>query len=175
MKRHRTWRLFRYSSRSADDIDRDVRDEFAFHVDMRTEALVGEGMTRLDARKMAEREFGDRKDAGINCARQDQELEQRRSLALWREELTGDLRYALRAAGRSPGLAGVIAMTVAVAIAGNTAVFTVVNSLLFKPPAVRDPSGVVRIYTGESRLSPPNFEDISRRATVFDALLAQRA
>jgi len=175
MKRPRTRRLFRYTSRSAADIDRDLRDEFAFHVDMRAEALEREGMTPEVARTTAEREFGDRAGTTTSCAPHDREVEARRSLALLSEELTTDLRYSLRTARRAPGLAAVIIMTVAVAMAGNTAVFTIVNSLLFKPATLRDPSGLVRIHTGESRISAANLRDIIARATVFNAVIAQRA
>ena len=168
-------RLFRHTSRGAEDIRKDVQDEFTFHLDMRTAALEKEGLSRHDARAVAEREFGDRARGAAACARQDEHVEARRTLAMWREEITTDLRYAIRAAVASPWLSIVVIVTLAVAIAGNTAVFTIVNSLLLKPPAYDQPSRLVRIYTGESHMSWPNFEDISQRATVFDAVIAQRA
>ena len=174
MKRDRLLKRFRYSKRGSDDIQKDVQDEFAFHLEMRAEALEREGSSRTDARAAAEREFGDRTRGAAACSREGEHLELRRTLSTWSEEITTDVRHAVRTALGSPALSIVIVLTVAVAIAGNTAVFTIINSLFFKPPAYDQPSRLVRIYTGESRVSWPNLEDIRRRATVFDAVVAQR-
>ena len=51
-------RLFRLPNRTRDEIRRDVSDEFAFHLDMRADELVREGLSPDDARRQAQREFG---------------------------------------------------------------------------------------------------------------------
>src|SRR5829696_8609966 len=160
MKRDRLLKRFHYPKRGSDDIRKDVQDEFAFHLEMRAEALEHEGLSRSDARAAAEREFGDRTRGAEVCSREDEHLEVRRTLSTWWEEITTDVRHAVRTALGSPALSIVIVLTVAVAIAGNTAVFTIINSLFFKPPVYDQPSRLVRIYTGESRVSWPNLEDI---------------
>ena len=51
-------RLFRFTSRDRRQIGADISDEFTFHLDMRTEDLVREGLDRASAREQALREFG---------------------------------------------------------------------------------------------------------------------
>ena len=58
-----------------------------------------------------------------------------------------DLRHALRALARNPGMAAVAVICLALGIGANATMFGVVDALVFKPPAhVTDPNGVVRIY-----------------------------
>jgi hypothetical protein len=57
-----------------------------------------------------------------------------------------DLRYAARQFRRSPGLFGVAVVLIAIGIAANTQVFTLVNALLLRPLPVRDPQSLVQIF-----------------------------
>ena len=58
-----------------------------------------------------------------------------------------ELRYAVRALLRSPGFTVVAVITLALGIGANTAIFSVIDPLLFKSPAhVRDPGHLVRLY-----------------------------
>lgn len=52
-------RVFRFPSRNRADVGADIREEFAFHLDMRVAELVRSGMPEPDARAQARREFGD--------------------------------------------------------------------------------------------------------------------
>ncbi len=52
-------RLFRFPSRKRDDVRDDVREKFAFHIDMRIADLVNAGMSKHDAHARALREFGE--------------------------------------------------------------------------------------------------------------------
>src|SRR5205809_7576766 len=63
------------------------------------------------------------------------------------DTLFQDLRYALRALGRTPGLSLAAVLTLGLGIGANTAMFGVVDRLFFRPPAhVGDPDRVVRLY-----------------------------
>jgi hypothetical protein len=153
MNRARFRRLFRFSSRSTRDVRADVREEAQFHLDMRTDELMRSGLPRVLARAQAEREFGDVADReGISLAH-GAAMERRHTLARLWSELVQDARYGVRLIARGPGFAAVAILTIAVAIGGNTAVFSMANALFLKSLTVRDAASLVRIYTAESRTS----------------------
>ncbi len=104
-------------------------------------------------------------------------------LAAWRRKGAGRLlhdfarnaRYAVRSLNRSPGFAAIVIGTLAVAIGANTAIFSVVNSVLLKPLPYPEPDRIVRILTvrdgevartaGVSRL---DFDDWVGQTSVFE-------
>src|SRR5687767_7857542 len=61
--------------------------------------------------------------------------------------LLNDLRYALRRLVASPGFAFAAVATMALGIGANSAIFTVVNTVMLKPAAVEQPERLVEIYT----------------------------
>jgi predicted permease len=92
------------------------------------------------------------------------------------DELRQDAAYGLRLVFRSPGFATVIILTLTVAIGANTAIFTVINALLFKSlPAVAAPHELARVKAGETQMAWANYEDLRRDNSVFAHLVAQRA
>jgi predicted permease len=90
-----------------------------------------------------------------------------------------DLRLALRAAARRPGFSAVVIATLGLAIGANAAVFSFVNAILLRPPAVERPERLVRVFatTGGFRfasVSYPNFRDYERSNDVFSAMCAEQ-
>jgi putative ABC transport system permease protein len=88
-----------------------------------------------------------------------------------------DLRVAVRSLARRPGLSGVAVGTIAIAIAANTAIFSVVNGALLRPLPLPDASRLVtmdvRAHTGFLiSLSIPNYRDWRDRSRSFDAFSA---
>jgi len=65
-----------------------------------------------------------------------------------------DLRYALRRLTRSPGFTFVAALSLALGIGANTAIFSVVNGIMLKGVPVEDVSSLVEIYTSEENGYP---------------------
>src|SRR4051812_10707165 len=59
------------------------------------------------------------------------------------QHLGGDLRFAARTLGRQPGLAAAAVLTLALGIGANTAIFSLIDSLLLTPPPFRDPASLV--------------------------------
>src|SRR5438128_242287 len=62
------------------------------------------------------------------------------------ETIWNDLRYAVRALGRTPGFAVVIVLTLALAIGANSAIFSVIQGVLLRPLPYTQPDRIVRIF-----------------------------
>lgn len=89
-------------------------------------------------------------------------------------DLRRDLGFGVRLLARFPGFTAVSIATLAMAIGGNTAVFTIVNALLLTPPAVIEPARLARVHTGQSQASWPTFEDVRDRSEAFTGVAASR-
>jgi len=168
-------RWFRFPSRTRDDIRADVDDEIQFQIDMRTEDLRRSGMSERDARVQAGREFGDRATATRTSVRREKRIERRRYVARIFSEFWQDAVVGIRLIRRNPGFAAAVIATVAVTTAGHTAIFSVVNSLLFKPlPLATAAHELARVRGGASQMSWPDYRDVLARQRVFRELVAHR-
>ena len=93
------------------------------------------------------------------------------------ENLSLDVRYALRVLRKSPAFTAVAFVTLMLGIGANVAVFGVLNAVLLQPLAVGDPAGLYQLrhqtWTKGRLLtsSYPTFEDLRRRNTTSAAWL----
>jgi putative ABC transport system permease protein len=92
--------------------------------------------------------------------------------------LQQDLRYAFRRLTHKPGFTTVVILIFALGIAANTAIFSVVNSVLLAPLPYNDPNKLVVVKeTNPSKtvernsVSPGNFLDLNRER-IFDSVTA---
>jgi predicted permease len=174
MRPSRVKRLFKFPFRTRADVRDDVREEFELHIELRTRELVEEGLTAADARARALREFGDADAGALVCIAHDDRLERRRSVARFVDECLQDARLGIRLIARNPWQSGAAIVTLAVAIGGNTAIFSVANALLFKPLAVRAPQELAAVHAGESQMSWLNYKELATRNRVFSDVVAHR-
>jgi len=86
--------------------------------------------------------------------------------------MLNDVRYALRMLSKSRGFTLVAVVSLALGIGANTAIFSAVNTLLFRPlPAVEDPD---RLAWMRRSLSYPNYQDFRDQNQVFSGLAAHQ-
>jgi len=156
----------------------DVDDELAFHVDARTQELCDSGLDRVTARTRALKEFGDMEGTRRLLRTMDERhaaIERRASFAA---DLSRDVRVAIRALARTPGLVVVVAMTFALGIGVTSAIYSVVDAYLFRPlPGTHTADLVVLGRTDNDialphELSYPDFRDYRADTAVFASLAA---
>ena len=83
--------------------------------------------------------------------------------------LFGDLRVALRSLGRAPALWVTVALTLALGIGANTAIFSVVRSVLLRPLVNRDEDRLIYIQQKAPGLQVDNATLIASAALIFAA------
>jgi putative ABC transport system permease protein len=167
------WR--RYLRLRGSDPAADVEDELAFHLAMRVEDLMKQGVSEVEARARARREFGDveairREMREIGRARQ-----QRARRARGWESLAQDVRIAARGLRRSPGFTLVAVLTLALGIGANAALFSILDAVLLRPLPYASEERVIRVFnhwegTARADLSPAEYLDLREQVGSLQAL-----
>jgi predicted permease len=156
-------RWFRFRSR--EKVDQEVAREIRGHLELEAEEQRDSGATAREAEYAARRAFGNVSQA------------QEASGDVWLftgiERLLQDLRYSFRTMSKSPLYTVVAVLTLALGIGANTAIFSVVNGVLLKPLAYRDPDRLVTILDGGyNPIAPATFLDWQRDSRSFDGMIA---
>ena len=87
-----------------------------------------------------------------------------------------DFKFALRSLLKNPGFTLLAVLVMAVGIGANTAVFSVVNTVLLKPLAYSDPNRIVTLSSlwrksgGHGQVSAPDYHDWQRQSSAFQAM-----
>ena len=95
----------------------------------------------------------------------------------WLEDAGRDFRFALRSLAKVPSFAVIAVLVIAVGIGANTAVFSVINTVLLKPLSYPDPQSLVMLMnTGPQGSFPganvPKFNIWHQQTSIFDAVAA---
>lgn len=123
---------------------KDFAEEIQSHIELEADQLQREGLTEGQARSQARRKFGNVRAA--------QERFYLQSRWVWLDNLLRDLRVGVRSLLGSPGFTITVILTLALGIGANTAVFSVMNSVMLRSLPVADANRVVYLRTS----NPPH-------------------
>ena len=143
MKPEPAWR--RYLRFWGASPERDVDDEFRFHLDARIDELRASGLGAEEARREAIRSFGPVAPRREECVAIGRSIERRKSWLDYANGWTGDVRYALRVLGNAKASTAATILILAVGIGATTAVFTVMDRMLYAPLPVPKPAELVQV------------------------------
>jgi predicted permease len=149
-------------------VDDEISREIQFHLDMEVERRVKAGQSEAEARRAATRDFGGTVQVreGVRDARR----------MTFVDNLEQDVRFGARTLARAPAHAAAAIAILALGIGANTAMFSVLNGVLFKPLPFSEPDDLVLIQqmgqtapfvTGNVSI-PELFEYRARLASISD-------
>ena len=151
-----------------DRAEQQLDDELRSFVEMATADKIRDGVPPVEARRLALLELG-----GVDQVKEHVRAGRHGGLI---DDVGRDVRYALRLFVRQPTFAVVIVGTLALGIGANTALFSIVDSLLLRTLPVQDPGRLARLVaappSGQQSWTYPIWEEIQRHADRFDGVFS---
>ncbi len=166
-----------WSRLSGRRLQREVDEELAFHLDMLARRYEEQGLDPAAARRAAEARFGDPGQMRRKALRAERGRIQREKRTRFMDELRQDLKSAFRQLWKRPAFSFIALGMLALGIGANTAIFSVVYTVLLRPLPFQEPERLVRIW--ESRVeqgwerasvAPGNFWDFRAMNRSFEDL-----
>jgi predicted permease len=150
----------------------DFSAEIEAHLELEAQQLQEQGLSEEEARAAARRAFGN-----VTRAR---ERFYESGRWLWWDHLVQDLRFGLRMLAKNPGFTAVAVLTLAIGIGANTAIFSLIDTLMLKTLPVQRPEELMQVQfrtprrAGEARSSftNPLWEQLRDRQDVFSGVFA---
>ncbi|HKV42561.1 MAG TPA: ABC transporter permease [Blastocatellia bacterium] len=152
-----------------DNLEDQMDLEMRSHLEAYAEDLTRSGLSRQEAERRARIEFG-----GVELAQE--QCRQARGLRFF-DELRQDLAYSIRIFGKNPGFCLIAIIAIALGIGSNSAVFSVLYSVILKPLPFKDPARIVAIgevnraaSSPDPLFSPANYIELERQQQSFEAV-----
>ena len=150
-------------SRRYNELSESIRE----HIEEKIESLMEGGVTREEAKRIAQIEFGN------------MTLIEERSREVWQwpmlESIWADVRFALRTLRHSPAFTTTALLSLALGIGANTAIFSLIDAVILRSLPVQNPSELVQVMVGQQRydgFSNPVWEQLRDRQDVFSGIFA---
>ncbi len=149
-------------------VDAELDEELRYHLDRQIDIHRAAGLPPDQARAAALRDFGGLEQRKEEC--------RDTSGLTFIASVVQDVRYAVRALGRTPGFTGVALLSLALGIGANTTIFTFVNAVLLTPLPYPHAERMVTLRErplaapDTVAVHPQNFLEWSSRSRSFDAL-----
>ena len=137
----------------------EVHQELDFHLVMRTEEYKAHGLSPQAAREKAEVRFGDVQKMKRDAYQAERSRIRSKERILIMDGLRQDLRFAIRQLWKRPGFSIIALAMLTIGIGANTAIFSVVQTVLLQPLPFHEPDRILQLW--ESRL------DQGRERTSF--------
>jgi len=159
------WRRLWHRSRMDAQLDK----ELAFHLEELTANFIESGHSPAEARRLARLELGGPEQVKEDC----RDARGTR----WVEDLFADIRYAIRTLRQRPGFAAIALLSLALGTGATTVMFSLIDGVMLKPFAYRDPARLVRLqektdyrtaYGDIWGFTYPNYLDCKRAVSSLD-------
>jgi predicted permease len=150
-------------------LDEEIEAELASHIQLKIDDNIAAGMTAEEARRDALLSFGSR----IALTEETRAAD----TAVVLDGIGRDVRYASRQLRKSPGFAATAVLTLALSIAANVAVFSVLNALVLRPINVPGSDRLVQVVNkrhGSISQSYPDYLDYRKQNTTFRDMAVYR-
>ena len=158
-------------------VDREVDEELAFHLEMRTRELIARGMDEVSARREAERRLGNRARVGGTLRALGRERNRHMQRTQYLSELRQDVGFMWRQIRKAPGFSVIAIATLALGIGGTTAIFSILNAVVLHPLPLREPERLLVVgetFNGAiSGMAVGNYVDAVAGAPGFEAIAAE--
>src|SRR5437667_1376035 len=153
------------------DADQELDEELRDHLERKTEEYVAQGVTQEEAHRRARLELGGIEQTKEKC-RDARKVN-------WIQDFVQDLHFSLRMLRKSAGFTAIAVFTLALGIGANTAIFSLINTVLLRPLPYKDADRLVTLW-GYNRtrgfttnqVSPLDFADWRSQNHVFEDMAA---
>ncbi len=150
-------------------VEAELDEELRYHLERQMEEGIAAGMTHEDAHYAALQSIKDIEQRKEEC----RDMRGTR----WVEDFTNDLRYGSRQFLKHKGFFAIAAVTLALGIGANTAIFSAVNGVLLRPFPYRNPERLASVWCAEPsngipkmECSLPDLREIAARNHSFETV-----
>ncbi len=143
------------------EVDRELHEEIVSTLEMLTDEYMAAGLDPGEARRRARLALGGVEQLEEQC----RDARPRR----WLEDLGRDLKYGLRGIKNRPGLTIAVVFTLSLGIGANTAIFTLMDAVMWRMLPVDEPESLWVVGNG---MTYEEFQDVSQGDQVLQGLAA---